>query len=180
MKIDIGSTVVLKNLENRKYNKMIPLEEGMKAVVLESPNDFFPTDAFYIEILGGKGIGAIDKNCVELYQPKKQVHLVDRYTYTVAWSYEDQAFIARVLEFRSLVTHGNTQSEAMLELRSLLKDVIDDLIENNEPVPDPLEDRKYSGKFIVRTTESLHKHLVKEAAREGISLNQLVNLKLAQ
>jgi hypothetical protein len=44
-------------------------------------------------------------------------------------------------------------------------------------LPDDIE--SYSGKFIVRVPKSLHMALVKEAEAEGISLNQLVAVKLA-
>lgn len=39
---------------------------------------------------------------------------------------------------------------------------------------------KYSGKFLLRIPKSLHKRLVEEAKREGISLNQYIIYKLAR
>ena len=50
---------------------------------------------------------------------------------------------------------------------------------SGEEVPIPLGSRSYSGKFNVRTSPSLHRRLVIAAKAEGISLNALVNQKLA-
>lgn len=45
------------------------------------------------------------------------------------------------------------------------------------PIPEPDDD--YSGKFVVRIPKSLHKLLVNQSKREGISLNQYVANSLA-
>ena len=57
--------------------------------------------------------------------------------------------------------------------------VIKEMSANNEAIPDPLGERRYKGKFNVRTSPSLHRELVIRAATEGISLNALVNQCLA-
>jgi predicted RNase H-like HicB family nuclease len=59
------------------------------------------------------------------------------YTYTVAWSPQDDAFVAKVLEFKSLAAHGETRDEALFGLRLLVKDVVDHLKKNGEVVPEP-------------------------------------------
>lgn len=41
-------------------------------------------------------------------------------------------------------------------------------------VEKPIERKYYSGRFVVRLPRYLHKRLVKQAAEEGVSLNQLV------
>ncbi len=58
-------------------------------------------------------------------------------------------------------------------IRRLVNDAIDrtGLVEGATP--------KKSGKFVVRLPQSLHAALEKEAARESVSLNQLVVTKLA-
>lgn len=50
---------------------------------------------------------------------------------------------------------------------------------NNRATPEPLGERRYSGKFNVGTSPSLHRELVIRAATEGISLNALVNQRLS-
>ena len=53
--------------------------------------------------------------------------------------------------------------------------VVKDMSANSEAIPEPLGERRYSGKFNVRTTPSLHRELVIRAVAEGVSLNALVN-----
>jgi predicted HicB family RNase H-like nuclease len=105
---------------------------------------------------------------------------IDRYDYHVAWSDDDEAFIAHVTEFRSLSAHGDTMEAALGEIRNVVEAVIDELEENGEPIPEPLSSRSYSGKLNVRMPESLHRKLAHEAEVEGVSLNQLINMKLAR
>ncbi|MCQ9353198.1 type II toxin-antitoxin system HicB family antitoxin [Corynebacterium sp. 153RC1] len=46
-------------------------------------------------------------------------------------------------------------------------------------MPEPLGGQKFSGRFNVRISPTLHRRLVIEAGVEGISLNALVSQKLA-
>ena len=54
------------------------------------------------------------------------------------------------------------------------------MIRNNETPPDPLSEKHFSGKFMVRIPSEVHRTLALEAAEEGISLNRLASFKLAQ
>lgn len=104
---------------------------------------------------------------------------VNKYTYQVAWSEEDQEYVATVAEFRSLSWLAPNRQEAESGLLDLVSEVVDDMSRSGEEVPTPLGSRTYSGRFNVRTSSSLHRHLVIEAKTEGISLNTLINQKLA-
>jgi predicted HicB family RNase H-like nuclease len=101
------------------------------------------------------------------------------YVYSVAWSEEDRAFIGRALEFPSLAAHGRTPAKALNEIQSVVQHACQDLLGNGEAIPEPLSKRPYSGKLNVRLPRYLHRQLVIEAAEEGVSLNQLISLKLA-
>lgn len=102
----------------------------------------------------------------------------EQYLYSVGWSEEDEAFIARVVEFPSLAAHGDTQDEALREIKELVGFVLSDLAENKEPIPEPIGKRSFSGRLVLRMPEYLHRKLTLEALQQGISLNQLLNLKL--
>ena len=104
---------------------------------------------------------------------------INKYTYQVAWSEEDQEFVASVAEFPSLSWLGANRQQAELGLIDLVAEVVEDMEASGEEVPIPLGSRSYSGKFNVRTSPSLHRRLVIAAKAEGISLNALVNQKLA-
>jgi predicted HicB family RNase H-like nuclease len=121
----------------------------------------------------------MNKSTKKQIKKDKQTTLqkAEQYLYSVGWSEEDEAFIARVAEF-SLAAHGDTQEEAMSEIKSVVEFVLKDLSESNEPIPEPFGKRSFSGKLVLRMPEYMHRQLALEAMRQGISLNQLLNLKL--
>jgi predicted HicB family RNase H-like nuclease len=82
------------------------------------------------------------------------------------------------VEFPSLSWLADTQEGALRGLRDLVAEVVDDLHDNGEPVPEPLSSRVYSGKFNLRVGERLHRKLAGEAAEENLSLNQYVIRRL--
>ena len=103
----------------------------------------------------------------------------EEYTYNVMWSDEDDAFIGRVVEFPSLAAHGDTLEGALKEITSVVGSVLEDLKESGEPAPEPLTKRRFSGKLNLRLPSHLHRQLTIEAKREGTTLNQWINMKLA-
>ena len=103
----------------------------------------------------------------------------DHYTYRVTWSVEDQEHLGLCTEFPSLSWLAATPEEALSGIRILVKEVITDLQANNESVPEPLAERKYSGEFRVRIPPELHRQLAIAAAEQGVSLNRLASAKLA-
>lgn len=104
----------------------------------------------------------------------------DRYTYQVVWSEDDSEYVATVAEFPSLSWLADTRRDAEDGLVSLVGDVLTDMTASGEALPTPLGQRTYSGKFNLRIPPALHRDLAMEAAREGVSLNQLATLKLAR
>jgi predicted HicB family RNase H-like nuclease len=106
--------------------------------------------------------------------------LINKYYYQVTWDDEDKIFIARVVEFPSLAAHGDSHLRAIEELKLVVQAVIEDLQENNEPLPQPLSTRAFSGRFNVRIPVSLHRQLAISAEQQGVSLNQLVLHKLSR
>lgn len=67
----------------------------------------------------------------------------------------------------------------MQGIAALVDAVIEDMIASGEPLPEAMSDRKYSGKFVTRVPEQLHRALAIEAAEAGVSLNRLVSYKLS-
>ncbi|MFF5172823.1 type II toxin-antitoxin system HicB family antitoxin [Micromonospora sp. NPDC000089] len=103
---------------------------------------------------------------------------ITHYTYRVTWSADDDEFVATCVEFPSLSWLAESQMGALQGLEKLVREVIGDLEEQGEPVPQPFADRSYSGKFNLRVGESLHRELAMRAAEDGMSLNQYVLGKL--
>ncbi|MBI5164246.1 MAG: type II toxin-antitoxin system HicB family antitoxin [Magnetospirillum sp.] len=103
----------------------------------------------------------------------------DRYTYRVTWSAEDGEYLGTVAEFPSLSWLDADEDEAFRGIRRLVRDVVADMEDTGEPVPEPLSQRRYSGKFQVRVTPEMHRRLAIEAAEAKVSINRLVNAKLS-
>ena len=101
------------------------------------------------------------------------------YTYRVTWSAEDEEYVGLCAEFPFLSWLTSTPDEAFSGIRSLVADVVEDMLGNDEQPPKPIADRAYSGKFIVRVPPEMHRALAMRAAEEGVSLNRLVNARLA-
>lgn len=105
---------------------------------------------------------------------------IDKYTYRVLWSEEDQEFVGLCAEFPGLSWLQSSPETALKGIRSLVKSTVKDMTKNKESIPDPISVKKYSGKFMVRVPPEVHRHLAIEAAESGISLNRIASAKLAQ
>lgn len=53
------------------------------------------------------------------------------------------------------------------------------MAEFGQTPPDSLTDHRYSGRFLIRTSRSLHARLIVEAAEQRVSFNHWVAAKLA-
>lgn len=111
-------------------------------------------------------------------RPGTKLPETSHYAYRVVWSAEDAEFVATCLEFPSLSWLARTQTAAIRGLENAISEAIIDLAANDEPVPEPIADRRYSGKFNLRVGERLHRELALEAADAGLSLNQYVVRRL--
>ena len=104
----------------------------------------------------------------------------DRYTYRVTWSEDDKEYVGLCAEFPSLSWLAQTPESALKGIRKLVADVIKDMHENGENVPEPIASRHFSGKFMVRIPPEVHRNLSIKAAESGVSLNRLASSKLSQ
>lgn len=102
----------------------------------------------------------------------------DHYTYRVSWSAADEEYVATCAEFPSLSWLAEDDVGALRGIKQLVRDVAADMKVNGEPVPEPIADRHFSGKFVVRVPPELHRRLAIEAAEANVSLNRLASLKL--
>jgi predicted HicB family RNase H-like nuclease len=105
---------------------------------------------------------------------------IERYTYRITWSDEDQEYVGLCAEFPSLSWLDNTQEAALSGIRDVVKEAISDMQLNNERIPQPLATKNYSGKFTVRLPPDVHKSLTIQAAEAKVSISRLVSAKLAK
>lgn len=104
---------------------------------------------------------------------------IDRYTYRVTWSEEDQEHVGLCAEFPSLSWLEKNPEKALAGIRKLVKSCVADMAANKEEVPEPISARNFSGKFMVRVPPQTHRMLAIQAAESGVSLNRLVASKLS-
>ena len=103
---------------------------------------------------------------------------IDRYTYRVTWSEDDQEHIGLCAEFPGLSWLEETPETALAGIRNMVHECIADMQSNNEAVPEPIAAKHYSGKFMLRILPETHRMLAIQAAEAGVSLNRLVASKL--
>ena len=103
----------------------------------------------------------------------------DHYTYRLTWSNEDAEHIGLCTEFPSLSWLAPTPEAALAGIRQIVAEVVADMQNNGEAIPEPLAEKRYSGEFRVRIPPEVHRALAMQAAEQGISLNRLASAKLA-
>ena len=88
-------------------------------------------------------------------------------------------YFATVRELDGCMSHGDTYTEAFENIQEAMEGWIECKIEGGFPVPLPVEDSQYSGKFVLRIPKTLHARLSMEAEKEGVSLNQYALYRLS-
>ena len=105
--------------------------------------------------------------------------MTDHYTYRITWSAEDSEHVGLCAEFPSLSWLAATPDEALAGIRQIVRDCVADLQATGETPPQPMADRTYSGKFMVRVPPETHRALAILAAEQGVSLNRLISARLS-
>jgi predicted HicB family RNase H-like nuclease len=104
----------------------------------------------------------------------------DKYTYRVTWSEDDNEYVGLCAEFPSLSWLADSPEKALKGVRKLVADILLDMSINDEPIPEPIACKHYSGKFMVRVPPEVHRKLALQAAESGVSLNRIASSKLSQ
>ncbi len=86
-------------------------------------------------------------------------------------------YVAWIKELPGCLTYGETLEEVLKMLDEAKELYIETAIKRGKKLPEPLAERNFSGRLLLRLPPSLHKKLVDLAQEEGISLNSLI-LKL--
>lgn len=80
---------------------------------------------------------------------------------------------------KGCMSDGETVLEALENINDAKMEWFAYMLENNLPIPEPVDGNKYSGKFVVRIPRSLHRTISEQSKMEGLSLNQYVANSLA-
>jgi predicted RNase H-like HicB family nuclease len=106
----------------------------------------------------------------------------DRYPAEVFWSDEDEGFIAIAPDLPGCSAFGESEAEALAELKHAIAAWKEAATNAGNPVPPPSRPASaasYSGKFVVRMPKTMHRQLAQSAEKEGVSLNQYLITLLA-
>lgn len=101
----------------------------------------------------------------------------DKYLKIVEWSEEDQCYVGSIPGWLGKCCHGDDELQVFTELSTILDEWILIYKTDGMKLPEPTN-KKYSGKFILRTDPELHKVLSLKALNNGESLNSYVVKKL--
>ena len=101
------------------------------------------------------------------------------YGINVAWSAEDDAYVADVPALRSCSAHGDSVEEAVREAVEAARSIIEVLAEDGKEAPPPDVRHLPSGRLLLRLPRSLHAALIDVAKADGVSLNQEIAALLA-
>ena len=99
--------------------------------------------------------------------------------YIIELQHDDEGWFVRVKELPGCTSQGDTAEEAVAMIQDAMTGWLEVALEGGVPIPEPRPEEEYSGKFVVRVPRSLHRELVETADREGVSLNQYINVALA-
>ena len=80
---------------------------------------------------------------------------------------EDWEDVGLCAEFQGLSWLASAPEDALLGVRSVVVDVVEEMNEQNESIPEPLASRFFSGKFMVSVPPSVHCELSTKAAKAG-------------
>ena len=95
----------------------------------------------------------------------------DRYLKIVEWSEEDQCYVGTCPGLMLGGIHGTDETKVYKELCRAVDEWIMICRDDGEPLPPATAGKEYSGRFVLRVGEDLHKVLAVEALRRGESLN---------
>lgn len=105
---------------------------------------------------------------------------MSKYSYTVGWSDEDEAFIALCPEFPGLSAFGDTPEYALSEIQTAVDLAITTYVEEGWELPSPRRVSQYSGQFRLRIPKGMHGELAARAEAEGVSLNSYTSALIAR
>ncbi len=110
----------------------------------------------------------------------EQVQEMVGWDWTVLIHRGEDGYLATVAELPGCVTAGESWAELDGMIKEAIAAWIESALEHGDPIPSPgSRARGHSGRFVVRTTPSLHGAIARRAASEGVSMNQWIVEQLA-
>jgi antitoxin HicB len=113
---------------------------------------------------------------------KKTAEEYMKLPYTIEITPDDGSYFVKVKELEGCMSVGETKAEALEMIDDAMRGWIEIALEDGLkiPLPEALCEDKYSGKFALRMTKTLHRKLTEAAEQEGVSINQYMVTLLAE
>lgn len=88
----------------------------------------------------------------------------------------EDGWLVRIKELEGCISQGDTAAEALEMIEDALLAWLEVAIEEGDdiPLPESIQADNYSGKFALRMPRSLHADIIRQAAIEGVSVNQYI------
>ena len=109
---------------------------------------------------------------------KLSYYLALPWTYTVEQAKDEnnkKIYIVRVNELPGICTDASSVDEAMELIKEPIEAAIEFYMENNQDIPEPMNEENFKGNISYRTTSRRHYLITKEAQRRDLSLSQLID-----
>jgi antitoxin HicB len=88
-------------------------------------------------------------------------------------------WVAKIAELPHCLIHADTPEEAIKEIEEVKRDWIKSNLARGLAIPEPIQ-HKYSGQIRLRMPPSLHRLVSDRAKIEQVSVNQYMNMVLAE
>jgi len=113
-------------------------------------------------------------------QIKKNPEKLASQNYPFVVEKDEHGYYIRVPDLKGCTTWVKSLNELEDALYNAKLAWIEFALEKGWEIPKPTEEDDFSGKFLVRCPKTIHRRLVENAKREGVSLNHYVVTVLAQ
>ena len=108
---------------------------------------------------------------IRLMTRKDIKKIASRYLRVVEWSDEDGCFVGSAPPMIGQCCHGRDEAKVYAELCQIVEEWVAIWDKDGTPLPEPLNAKKFSGKFVLRLEPALHRRLAAKAIAAGESLN---------
>jgi len=106
-------------------------------------------------------------------------HYLDKEYPVTIYNAEEGGYVAEIEELPGCITEGDTLEEVFQRIEEAKRLWIQTTFEDGAEIPVPRSDEDFSGRFLTRIPKYLHRRLVEQSRREGVSLNQYVETILS-
>lgn len=93
---------------------------------------------------------------------------------------DEDGFFVSIPDLSGCMSQGETLGEAYSMIIDAKAAWIEAALKNNEAIPEPAEDKKHSGRMLLRIPPVLHAELSENALRQGVSLNHYLTYLLTK